>query len=165
MRRCCFYNPRRRPSPLPCGSRRHHQRNQNRSALHGSGSLFCFCSERRGVFSFSFFFSTGLAASRPGAQKSLSIKVHKYLQQLIPTRKTKGPLRARRGGEKEYEWETLVLSTPVKVWASPSAQCQSCEALQTGSTDLLCSACTFQADPQDVPRGVKEQTRYLQDYH
>lgn len=52
------------------------------------------------------------------------------------------------------------MSAAVKVGRSASAvRCQSRQALQTGSTDLLCGACTFQAEG-----GVKEQTRRLQDY-
>lgn len=111
-----------------------------------SGLLFVFAA------SVGIFLPASLPLA-PRAQKSLSINVHKYLQQLIPTWKTKGPLRAQRGGEEEYEGETLVLSTPVKVRSSPSAQCQSCQALQTGSTDLLCSACTFQAGSAGCAKG------------
>jgi len=34
-----------------------------------------------------------------------------------------------------------------------------CQAQLTGSTDLLCSMCTLQADPGDVPSVVKELHR------
>lgn len=63
-------------------------------------------------------------------------------------------LQTRRGVGTRARGEACLVSTSKSLQLSTSCRVNHGEAQLTGSTDLLCSMRTFQADPQDVPRVV-----------